>query len=55
MFSDPLWEPPFGWLPLAVTYGLGSMVLAAIVGVASSRAARREDADRFVIGAGNGA
>jgi Predicted membrane protein (DUF2142) len=42
MLSNPQWEPPFGWIPLVVTYGVVSVVFAVTIGAASSRAARRE-------------
>lgn len=53
MFSDPSWQPPLGWLALAVSYGLASVGLAIVIGVACLRAARHEDSTPVAVEAGN--
>ena len=44
MFSAPQWQPPLGWLPLVLAYGLVSAALVVLVGGTARWIARREDA-----------
>lgn len=42
MFTNPRWQPPFGWLPLVMGYALGSSALVALVGRTATGLVRRE-------------
>ncbi len=44
MFTAPQWQPPLGWLPLVLAYGLVSAALVVLVGGTARWIARREDA-----------
>ena len=44
LLSSPQWEPPLGWIPLVVAYGVVSLGLVALVGLAARWISRRESA-----------
>ncbi|MDR6904635.1 hypothetical protein J2X63_000321 [Agromyces sp. 3263] len=46
MVTAPQWQPPLGWPALVVGYGLASLALIALVGIATERIARRDAIDR---------